>query len=50
MKLRNKITGEVHEFGTVGATTFNESGDLVDFTAFSSIKDFSEEWEDYGGD
>lgn len=47
MKLRNKKTGEIKEYGTVGPTTFSEGGFLQAFAAYDSLAALNEDWEDY---
>ena len=47
MRLKNKKTGEIKEYGSVGAITFEKGGVLEGFSQFDSIKSFNEEWEDY---
>ena len=47
MKLRNKKTGEIKEYGSVGATTFAEGGVLEAFVVYNSLADLNENWEDY---
>ena len=47
MKLRNKKTGEIKEYGSVGATTFGEGGVLEGFTVYNSLAELNEDWEDY---
>ena len=46
MKLRNKKNGEIKEFGTVGAITFNEEGLLEAFAVYNSLADLNDEYED----
>ena len=47
MKLRNKKTGEIKEYGCVGTITFNKDGKLKGFSQFDSLADLTKEWEDY---
>lgn len=47
MKLRNKKTGEIKEYGTVGATTFGKGGVLEAFAVYESLAELNKEWEDY---
>lgn len=47
MKLRNKKTGEIKEYGSVGATTFADGGVLEAFAVYDSLAALNDEWEDY---
>lgn len=47
MKLRNKKTGEIKEYGSVGATTFGKGGVLEGFAVYDSLAELNAEWEDY---
>ena len=49
MKLRNKKTGEIEVFDCVGALCFNQdkSKTIKRISAFSSLAELNEEWEDY---
>jgi hypothetical protein len=47
MLLKNKKTGEIREYGSVGATTFGKEGVLEAFAVYDSLAELNEEWEDY---
>ena len=46
MKLRNKKTGKIEEFGSVQLTQLRR-GEIDIFNAYKSIIGLNEEWEDY---
>lgn len=47
MKLRNKKTGEIKEWQSVGAIEYGELNEVYDSAEYSSLADLNEEWEDY---
>lgn len=47
MKLRNKKTGEIKEWQSVGAIDYGEMNEVYDSAEYDSLAGLNEEWEDY---